>query len=269
MFLGLIESLKDYFSNLSDRTLVDLIPFLTGLILGFILCVLIYVLVFLISYKKDIKKIDIISTDNEIINIKLENAKNRYISEASSKKTSEKIGLLKEISWELANDVASSYYPDSSHPLFELSINELIDLDYYIIHKIESIFSKPVLKLTKKMRLSTIIKMVDKGKKINENKVVKTAEKVKPVVNGFWATVNLVNPVYWVKKLMFDLPISRIMNTIALVIIDIIGTETSNVYSKRAFESDEPETIDKDKKNNKIDKEIKEIEKMIGDADNE
>lgn len=262
MLLSFIQNLKNYFSNIS---FFDLIPFFLGVALGFILCALIYILVLLGSVKKETNKIEKISVDREIINIKINNTKNRYLAESNSLKTNERINLLKDVCWELMNDIASSYYPSSPHPLFELSIEELIQLDYYIMNRIESIFSSKILSYVKKVRIVTIEKLLDRGKKINNSKIKKTADKVKPVAKGFWTALNVINPIYWIKKMVYDIPYNVIMKRIATTIIEIIGVETSNVYSKDIFGNEENYRRDKEL----IDKEIREIEKIIGDVDDE
>lgn len=262
MILSFIQYLKNYFSNISY---MDLIPFFLGIVLGFILCGLIYALLLLVSIKKETKKIEKISVDREIINIKINNTKNRFIEESNSLKTGESINLLKDLCWDLMNDIASSYYPNSQHPLFELSVEELIQLDYYIMKRIEDIFSRRIFSFIKKMRIVTIEKLFEKGKKIQNSKVKKTVDKVKPVAKGVWATLNIINPVYWIKKITWDLPYRTALRSIATIIIDIIGTETSNVYSKDIFGNEENYRKDVEL----IDREIRELEKNLGDVDDE
>lgn len=258
-----LSGINEYFNKLGDISFADLIPFLLGIVIGFVLCFLIYVLILIVSIKKDSRNTDVISIENkdDEINVIIGNYKNRYTNEASSKKTSEKIEFMKNISWELINDIAKTYYPNSQYPIFELTIEELISLDYYIMKRIEKIFSGKILSKVKKMKISTIIHILDMKKKYDENKIVKTTEKlkIKSIFKGIWTAVNFLNPVYWVKKLMFDIPYNIIINKISSTIIDVIGIETSNIYSKKAF-------VEDDEKTNEM---VKEIEKMIGEENND
>lgn len=258
-----LSGINEYFNELGDLSFADLIPFLLGIVIGFALCFLIYVLILIVSIKKDSKNTDVISIENkdDEINVIIENYKNRYTNEASSKKTGEKIEFMKNISWELINDIAKTYYPNSQYPIFELTIEELISLDYYIMKRIEKIFSGKILSKVKKMKISTIIHILDMKKKYDENKIVKTTEKlkIKSIFKGIWTAINFLNPVYWVKKLMFDIPYNIIINKISSTIIDVIGIETSNIYSKKAF-------VEEDEKTNEM---VKEIEKMIGEENND
>lgn len=264
MILSFTESVQEYFHKLGNASFVDFIPFIIGIVIGFALCFLIYLLVFVISIKKDSKNISDSETNeisDEEIRIIIENCKNKYKEEVSSKKTSEKLTDLKSMSWDLINDIARTYYPNSQYPLFELSIEELISLDYYIMKRIEKIFSGKVLSKVKKMKISSIAHLLDMKKKYDENRIVKATEKmkIKPVAKGLWTALNFLNPVYWVKKLMFDIPYNMIVNKISSTIIEVIGVETSNIYSKKAF-------IEEDIETNKA---IKEIEKMIGEEKND
>lgn len=259
MLLGFVNSVKEYFKNVTESSLVDFIPFILGIVVGFILCFLIYLLIFVISIKRDTKNVDTLIIDDDVIKQTIENYKDKYFKEMNSKKTSEKIANLKNISWDLIQEIARIYYPNSQYPLFELSVEELISLDYYIMRRIEKIFSGKVLSKIKKMKIASVVRLLDMKKKYEESKVVRTAEKIKlkPIAKGIWTTLNFFNPVYWVRKLMFDIPYNIITNKISSTIIEVIGVETSNIYSKKAFIKED------------VDEEIKQLEKMIGDDNNE
>ena len=45
--------------------------------------------------------------------------------------------------------IASTYYPKSKYPLYELNISELVVLLHYITNRIDEIFDKNILKLLK------------------------------------------------------------------------------------------------------------------------
>ena len=171
MILSFTESVQEYFHKLGNASFVDFIPFIIGIVIGFALCFLIYLLVFVISIKKDSKNISDSETNeisDEEIRIIIENCKNKYKEEVSSKKTSEKLTDLKSMSWDLINDIARTYYPNSQYPLFELSIEELISLDYYIMKRIEKIFSGKVLSKVKKMKIYSIDHLIDMKKKYED-----------------------------------------------------------------------------------------------------
>ena len=186
--------------------------------------------------------------DDETINTIISNARNRYTDESASLKTSEKLVVLKNCCWDLLNDIPKAYYPDSKYPLFELSIEEIINLDYYIMARIEKIFDKRLINKLKKLKITSVLNMIDKTKKITSNKAVKAVNKANiPGVSKFiTSALNVLNPVHWVKKVMVDAPYQLLFKKIAHTIIDVIGEETSKVYSKRLFVVDNDNNIDEE-----------------------
>lgn len=258
LFLGFINNLKNYFLNFE---ILDLIPFITGLIAGFVICLLVYLLIVVSSLRKTEKKAKnfVVDVDDETINQIISNTRNKYDDEAAPLKTSEKLVVLKDCCWELLNDISKAYYPNSKHPLFELSIEEIINLDYYIMNRIEKIFDKRLINKFKNLKITSVLNIIDKTKKITGNKAVKAVNKAKipAIAKGVTAALNFLNPVYWVKKVMVDAPYQLLLNKIAHTIIDVIGEETSKIYSKRVF------IVDND---NNIEEEINEL---IGEDINE
>ena len=68
--------------------------------------------------------------------------------------------------------------------------------------------------------------------------------------------INIINPVYWVQKLMIESTMSIATKRISLLIIDVIGEETTKVYSKSVFNKETDLGID-------VDSSIKEIENLV------
>ena len=196
IILSFWESLRDKITNVNWGSLV---AFLIGIGVGFVLCLLCYVLFILVDISKEEKKAKkvVIKVENKVIEDIIENEKNRYKLESKDLKASEKVNALKEICGDLIMDIAKTYYPESNHPVFEITVEELFELDYYIMEKLEKIFSRHVLKKIKKLRLVSIMNMIDKTKKVTDNKVVKATSKP---VKEIWKVLNFVNPVYWGKK---------------------------------------------------------------------
>jgi len=229
-----------------------------GIVFGFLLCFLIYIVFVFASLKNNDKRVieNSANVDNEKIERIIRSAKNHYIEESSTKNTGQKINDIREISWDLINDVAKEYFPDSSYPIYELSVSELVVLIHYITDRIDSLFKGPVLKPFKKIRISYILKIIDMKKKIDDNKVMKTAYKFKTPWKAAIAVINIFNPVYWVRKLMFSTTLVVVANKIGVTIIEVVGEETNKVYSKSVF-NEERNT------NNEIEKTILELESMV------
>ena len=250
MFLNIFESIKEFFNKANETSHIDaLSSLLIGIIIGFILCVLLYVAIVLTPIKKEERKIIKLNKGNdEVITRIITNAKNQFVEESSTKSTSEKFDDLKNIATNIIHDIAKVYYPNSVHPLYELSADEMLILNHYITDRIDKMFSNILLKKLRKIRISSILKIVDMKKKYDQNKLVKAANKaqVPTILKSVKATLNIANPLYWIKKVMIDTTYTATVNKKALTIIEIIGNETNKVYSRSVFNIEEDqETIKK------------------------
>ena len=134
-------------------------------------------------------------------------------------------------------EIASKFYPKSKKPLMELSLNELILLDQYIVKKLDDLLSKKGISLFKNLKLSTIMNLVDKKTTIDNTALVRNAKKFKfKEIYGLALTlINIINPYFWFKKIVINPSINLLLNKVFLVCYSIIGEETYNVYSKQAF----------------------------------
>lgn len=152
------------------------------------------------------------------------------------------------------NEIAGKFYPKSKRPLLELSFDELLLLDNYIVKKIDDLLSRKGLILFRKLKLSTIMNLVDKKTAIDNNKAVKSIKKykLKKVYDVFLFSLNLINPYFWFKKIIVNPAINILLNKVFIVCYSIVGEETYNIYSKQIFNNDDNEIkqllndIDKD-----------------------
>lgn len=273
MFLNIWDSIRDFFSNLfQEFNLASLITLVTGIAIGIMICLMMYLITLVKSVKTvekknvfDSKKIRTnqlnISEEEELLLIKkyIKASQDEFKEKQALYNASNKFELAKEISINLANDVARMYYPKSSRPLLELSIDELIKLDYYIMERIERIFEGRILRIVKRIRISQIMFILDKKKQVEDSKIVKAAKKlnVAGIGRAIKGALNIVNPTYWVKKGSAKITLELGFNKIANVIFEIIGEETAKIYSKKAFEIYDLESQEKEIENEII-SEIKE-----------
>jgi hypothetical protein len=236
----------------------NLLILLSGIIIGFVLCFLIYLLIVVTSFKKEEKRISVpeVKVEDERIQRLIRSAKIEFMEEASSTTTGQKLNELKNICWNLIHDIARVYFPDSKYPIYELSIDELMTLIHYITDRVDSLFKGPILRPLKKIRISYILKVIDTKRKIDENKAVKTASKLRTPWKVTKTVLNIFNPVYWVRKLMISTTLVAVTNKICGIIIDVVGEETNNVYSKSVFNAERMTNLE-------IEREILELEQMI------
>ncbi|MGB4695095.1 MAG: hypothetical protein WBH29_01625 [Bacilli bacterium] len=259
MKLNIVRLVRDFFSDLFGKlSFENLLILLSGIIIGFVLCFLIYLLIVVTSFKKEEKRISVpeVKVEDERIQRLIRSAKIEFMEEASSTTTGQKLNELKNICWNLIHDIARVYFPDSKYPIYELSIDELMTLIHYITDRVDSLFKGPILRPLKKIRISYILKVIDTKRKIDENKAVKTASKLRTPWKVTKTVLNIFNPVYWVRKLMISTTLVAVTNKICGIIIDVVGEETNNVYSKSVFNAERMTNLE-------IEGEILELEQMI------
>jgi hypothetical protein len=252
---------SDLFGNFNFKSFVIL---LTGMILGFAIFGAVYALIIVRSLKEDETKKDLVQKetkpDETAIENEIESLKVRYQEESSGLKTGDKIQILGKIIIETINVIASKYYPESMYPLFELSIDEIISLNEYITKRLDKIFDKKMLNPFRKMNIAQVLRIIDYKKKLDENKMIKAANKLKlPVFFKYTKmALNYANPIYWFNKLVIGSTFNIVADKMALAVIDIVADETNKVYSKNIFNTESKlQTADIDRLIDSLDTEEK------------
>lgn len=238
--------------------------FLIGLGVGFVIFALVYLLLILLSLNK--KKYVIKSqindvSDEEIKKIILDAQK--AFKDKKLKGEDTMIGYCYNLSKDLVIHIASRFFPNSKHPVFELSIDELILLANYISLRVDEILSKRGLRIFRKLKISTIVGWTDVKKTIDENPIVKATKKYKisETLTAAKKVINVINPLWWAKRFISTASMNLLLKKVCLVIMGIIGEETYKIYSKSVFDKD----VSLDSGVNEIVEEI-ENEDLIDDA---
>ena len=266
MFLNIFDSIRDFFKNMFENiSFSSLIALIFGIAIGMLICLMVYLVYFLSSIKKQEKANKLNKEEIEgatkrgknapaIVDVEeiekyINAAKDEYKEASIHMKVGAKVSLAKDIGVELASNIASLFYPKSKHPLAELSIDELIKLDYYIMGRIEKIIDGSILRLFKKGKISTILNFVDYKKQIDDNKIVKSAKKmhIGGIASIIKSALNIVNPGYYAKKGTVKMTIKFGLDRIIGIIFEIIGEEVAKIYSKNVFSiEDKTEKMIKD-----------------------
>jgi len=237
-----------------------LINFLLGIAFGFILFTLTY-----IYFNVRGKSIDMDAVHKSSENVNEEELKELILSkQVVFKKQVKDQGfgkLVFDLSYELIDEISRYYFPHSKHPMLELSVNEIITLNHYITDRIDKILEQPILKNTRNIRVTKLVQAYETKRKIDQQKIVKAVKSkaVKKTFKMIMGAVNLFNPDYWFRKLVISSSVDFVTKRIGLMIIGVVGEETSKVYSKKLF--------DKDLEFDLVEKELKALE--IGDDSDE
>lgn len=237
IILNIFDKISEWFfritSNISFKD--QIIPFLLGIVVGAVLFGLLYIMFLFTSFKRNEKKSKgYVEIEDEKLKLVIQNSKNKYIEESSMKPLKDKSMDLRDISWDLINDLASCILPDSKYPLLELTPDEFLLLAHYITDRVDELLAGRFLRVFRTYKVSSIIKIYDIKKSFDENAAVKVAKKT-GVTKVLGPILNTINPFYWFRKVFMEASIVKISNMIALDIIDIVGEETVKIYSKAIF----------------------------------
>ncbi len=244
MILSVWESIRNFFRNLYlELSWTSIFVLLAGIIIGFIIFALFYLLVVLRSVKKAEKMQALLTSKEDIKKNKIAKqviaaAQDKFIEEVEEYSIKQKLECAKDISFKLINDVATVYYPDSKHPLSEISIEELIKLNLYITERIEKIFQNRILKMFKGVKISRLMWIIDTKTQVENNKLIKAARKMhlENVVPKILNVLNIFNPAYWGNRITLSSIEYLVVNKVLLLLINVVGIETAKVYSKNLFE---------------------------------
>ncbi len=225
--------------------LPTIIAFGLGILLGFLLLLLIYLLAVIRGMNTEMRKrkVQEMSVDENEIEWLINEAKSRFLLLEKAKEGSTFANVY-QISKDLANDIASKFYPRSKKPLQELTIDETLILLHYITDRVDELLQARILKMFRGMTIKQILALRTTTTKVKESKIYKTAVGAK--LGQVWSALRYANPFYWIKKGTIDQAIKIIIKKIALNSIVITGEETYKIYSKKIFEvtKDEDLTLD-------------------------
>ena len=223
--------------------LQNIIVFLLGLISGALLLFAIILLVF--SSKKKVKN-RIYSPVKEAIDEKKINEmianKQKNLIYQVEEYDKELLPTAVKLSTELIHEVASYYYPDSKLPEYELTLVEATELITYIMDRVSKLLDKPIIKSFKNRTISEILTLINKGKKVSQSAAVKSGDEA---IKTYKNVANIINPIYWIKKVVVDGTINIAMKRFGKAALQIVGSEANKIYSKSLFKTDLEDNSDK------------------------
>ncbi|MCK7486456.1 MAG: hypothetical protein MZU97_13595 [Bacillus subtilis] len=135
------------------------------------------------------------------------------------------------------HEIAAHYFPDKRYPIYELTPQELLDLDRYVVSEIEKIINGKVIRKFKKYRISTIVEIVNKKRDLDNVKLMKINKQyqISKILGTVSAIVNYANPITWIKKSAVKPLTDYVTKEAAKRIIAIVGEQVDNLYSRKMF----------------------------------
>lgn len=215
-----------------------LLGFLIGILFGFTIFGLLYLYAVLKSLHKGKYLVNVQSYDIDAKEIEMmvkdyqENFKKNKIKGMGPNITE----AVKD-SREMGKKIAETFYPDSKYPLYEISLDEAIMLATYITKRVDEVLSHRGLRMFRKIKISQIIKWSTVAKSVEESSIVQADKKykIRKKIKAIMGAINIINPVYWFRKVVVDKSTNIVVRKICILIIGIVGEEMYKVYSKSLF----------------------------------
>lgn len=223
----------------------SLFSFLFGVYFGAMIFVLYYILTVFksLNKKRYLVNVQEYDVDGKEIELLVKDTQERF-KDKNLQGSEGNIGYCISLVKEMVLEIAKKFFPDSKYPLYEISIDECLLLTTYIRGRLEELLDHRGIRILRKIKVSTIIGFGNAKKVVDENEVVQTTKKykLKEKYKAVMGAINVVNPVYWFKKIVVKKSMDTVIRKICVVIIGIVGEETFKIYSKRVF--NEEMTID-------------------------
>ncbi len=202
---------------------------------------LIYLVAVVNSLNKEIKtkSVDEEDIDEKEIKWLIKDAHQQF----KDKKVRDSVGFgphLMNLSIELMHDISVKFYPQSRYPYLELTLDESLLLMKYISDRFNTLLEKPILKMFRGITLRRLVSLKDAKDKVDANLIVKTSNKLKlnQLFKNTMMVLNVVNPVYWFRRLVLDNVTNAVMIKLGLVVLSLTGEETYKIYSKKVFHTE-------------------------------
>lgn len=215
-----------------------LLAFFTGVFTGILIVSLWYLVAVIASLNKSAKKrpADVEDIDEKEIKWLIDDAHKVF----KDKEKRNAVGYgphLLNTTLDLSKDIATKFYPKSKYPFLELTIDESILLMRYVSNRLNEFLDKPLLKMLKGFTLRRLMTLNDAKVKFDNNLIVKTTNKwkVKQIWDKTFMALNVINPIYWFKRLVVGNLTNVILVKLGLVVISLTGEETYKIYSKKVF----------------------------------
>lgn len=212
--------------DITDEVITLLIGMGIGLVLFFIT-----MMILAMKYKSDIRTYGS-QTDNPITDEELTvMIKDKVLRFKNQEEEMTSIKFTTILVKELVEDIAKRYYPNSKYPMYELTIDELIQLNYHVTTRVEGILNFKmlgfsILSKVKRMRISDIMKKMEESKIKKQQEAEKTG-----FLHKLKKATNAVNPLRMLKEAGID----KAIRFVCVSVIKIAGEESQRIYSKQLF----------------------------------
>jgi len=230
--LSIVSELLDYLNNKFQGDIPNIIFFAIGIAIGIFLFFIISLIILLIYKIRSKRKTKIVTPLEVSVEYKavINANKDIYINVYKDASIGEKISGIGKILLNMMESISSLYFPDSNDPIFEISVDQLVDFIGYFTNRINEIIDnllqnkfKLVNVITKNTikdkKISLVMELIDKSKEEKKEKNTLLSKVKDSVLNVG-------------KKIAFKWTES-VINSEFLAIIDTLGEDINKLYSKQ------------------------------------
>ncbi len=123
-----------------DYSLSGVINFFLGMLTGSIAIIATYVSLVVRGVNINLENVKKSNVEVSIEELELMVIDKQKLFKKSKKEGNSKLSKLTfDMSYQLTEEIASYFFPDSKYPMFELSVHELMNLNHYITDRISEI----------------------------------------------------------------------------------------------------------------------------------
>ena len=233
------------FADSSIFSLSNIISFLLGIVTGATLLFALFAII-IASDKKKSKKISgptVEKLKEDQVKELIENKKNEFIR-LVEEEDKDYLKTVMSLTLELLHEISSYYFPDSMYPEYELTISEAGDLIHYIVNQVIKQLDRPILRQLENIKISTIAKRVEQGRKAANSKIVKSAKESSDATGKARTILNMMNPIMWFRKTVVKGTVNIAIKKLCKAELTIAGHEIDKVYSKSLFKVDDATDVD-------------------------
>lgn len=139
----------------------------------------------------------------------------------------------------MIKEIAAVFNPSSRSPVFELNEKEIFSFAHDVTMRLTDIVRELNVPFVSTANLSSLISSADVAVSVAKNKWVGTTSKV---VGYLLRVINVLNPFYWVKKILTTETTFLLYREVVEASIEIVGKQFAALYGGQEREETESET---------------------------
>lgn len=140
----------------------------------------------------------------------------------------------------MVKEIAAVFNPSSRSPVFELNEKEIFSFAHDVTMRLTDIVRELNVPFVSTASLSSLISSADVAVSVAKNKWVGTTSKV---VGYLLRVINVLNPFYWVKKILTAETTFLLYREVVEASIEIVGKQFAALYGGQEREDTESETV--------------------------